>query len=294
MIVLRSRLFAAALICSLFSAPADAARIVTLAPHLAELVCAAGGCDQIVAVSAYSDFPSQLRRLPQIGDGFSFNLEAILALRPDHVLAWDGGTPASTVQRLRALGVAVTEIRVDRLDNVAPALQTIGTLLHTEPQAAAAAQAYRTRLAQLRARWRASTPIRVVYQIGVGPAYTVGGGSPISDVLALCGGVNVFSDLKPLAAPIGAEAMLAAQPQAVLFGGEDNLQQMRAYWSRLPGTQVIQRGTLYPINADWLARAAPRMLDGVEQVCQTLDDARRRWSAPPAAAPDHGAEAAPK
>jgi ABC-type hemin transport system substrate-binding protein len=263
-------------------------RIITLAPHLAELVCDAGACDQLVAVSAYSDFPPELARLPRIGDGFSFNLESIVALHPDRVLAWEGGTPAATVQRLRALGLTVDWIRIVHLQDVPAALDRLGRLLHTPAAAAAAAARFSKRLAALQLRWQGRPPLRVVYQIGTGPAYTVGGASPISEALAVCGGVNAFAGLSSLAAPIGAEAMLAAQPQALLFGGDDRLAAIRAYWARLPGAPVNRLGTFYRVDADWLARPTPRMLDGIEQVCTDLDDARRR-AAGSRVVPDRGA-----
>jgi ABC-type Fe3+-hydroxamate transport system substrate-binding protein len=256
------------------AASADAARVVTLAPHLAELVCAAGACDQLVAVSAYSDYPAPVKKLPQIGDGFSVSYERLLALKPDKVFAWDGGTPPATIARLRQLGLPVESLAVSGLDDVAAALERIGATLGTADAARTAADSYRSRLAQLRARWHDATPIRVVYQIGTTPAYSIGGKSPISAALAVCGGVNVFADMPQLAAPIAAEAMLAVHPDVVLFGGDDSTASIRAYWSHLPGAPVTRYNTIYAVNADLLARATPRLLDGIEQVCGKLDAAR--------------------
>ena len=274
------RLLAALLLgASAIAAAATPQRIVTLAPNLAELVCAAGGCARLVAVSAWSDYPASVKALPQIGDGFSFNYESLLAMRPDLVLAWSGGTPDEVVARLRALHLRVEPVKVEGLDGVADALQRIGGWLGTAAVADAAAQAYRERLAALRARWKNASPVRVAYQIGSSPAYTVNGHSPISAAMALCGGVNVFAGMDTLSGPVGAEAMLAAQPQAVFYGGEENRAAIEAYWARLPGSTVEQRGTLYPVDADWLARATPRLLDGVQQVCEGLDRARAKLAA---------------
>jgi ABC-type hemin transport system substrate-binding protein len=249
-------------------------RVVTLSPHLAELVCAAGACERLVGVSVHSDFPAAVNKLPRIGDAFAVNLEVVLGLRPDLVLAWDGGTPAETVQRLRGLGLRVESPTIKGLDGIADALEALGAELGTADSAAAAARAYRARLAALRARWRGVAPLRVVYQIETAPAYTINGRSPISEVMSLCGGVNVFADLPTLAAPVGAEAMLAAQPEAVLYGGEENTTTMDDYWEHLPTTPAARRHALYAVNADLLARAAPRVLDGVEEVCARLDEAR--------------------
>ena len=269
-------------------AAADAAaprRVVTLAPHLTELACAAGGCARLVGVSAYSDYPPQVKSLPQISDATTVNLEAVLGLKPDLVLAWDGGTPPETIARLRGLGLRVEPLRVRGLEDVALALQQTGALLGTTDPAAQAAQAYRARLAQLRARWRGAAPIRVVYQIETAPAYTINRDSPISEAIALCGGVNVFADLPRLAAPVSDEAMLAARPEVVIFGGEENARSIHDYWARLAGAPAQRDGNLYPVDANLLGRATPRRLDGVEQVCTVLDQARTRRDA--AQAPGH-------
>ncbi|MDR3417779.1 MAG: cobalamin-binding protein [Nevskia sp.] len=271
------RLLLGALGCALpLLAAAAAQRVVTLAPHLAELVCAAGACDRLVGVSVYSDYPPRVTRLPQVSDAASVNLEAVLALRPDLVLAWDGGTPSETVERLCGLGLRVEMLRVRGLDDVAAALERTGTLLGTEAAAHAAAQSYRQRLQGLRARWHGARPIRAVYQIETAPAYTVNRDSPISEAMSLCGGVNVFAGLPTLAAPVSAEAMLAARPEVVIFGGEENAAGIRTYWQRLSGAPAARLDNLYPVDANLLARAAPRVLDGVEQVCTVLDHARLR------------------
>ncbi len=265
-----------ALLCGGALAGAAPQRVVTLAPHLTELVCAVGGCDRLVGVSAYSNYPPQVSKLPQISDATTVNLEAVLGLKPDLVLAWDGGTPPETMARLRGLGLRVEPVQVKGLDDVAAALERTGALLGTTLAAQRAAQDYRARLAQLRARWRGASPIRTVYQIETAPAYTINRDSPISEAIALCGGINVFADLPRLAAPVSAEAMLAARPEAVIYGGEENTQSIRDYWARLAGAPAARNGNLYPIDANLLGRAAPRLLDGVEQVCTVLDQARVR------------------
>lgn len=270
-----------ALLMLTLALPLQAAeRVVTLAPHLAELVCAAGGCARLVGVSARSDYPPEVRARPQIGDAYAVNLEAVLALRPDLVLGWDGGTPVDRIDRLRRLGLKVETLRVEHLDEIGPALERLGRVLGTEAAAREAAEQYRQRLAALRERHRGDAPIRVVYQIETAPAYTINGASPISEAMAVCGGVNVFAALPRLAEPVGAEAMLAAAPEVVLFGGEDNAAAIRAYWQRLPGTPAAQAGNLYAVNADLLGRATPRLLDGIEEVCRRFDEARAKRGRP--------------
>lgn len=273
------RTLAALLLALVFSEARAATRIVTLSPHLAEMVCAVGACAQLVGVSARSDYPPEVTKLPQVGDGFAINAEAVLLLKPDLVLAWDGGTPAAAVARLRALGLNVEAIQVRQLDEVETALARVGALTGHDGEAAEVARRYRVQLAERRARHAHDAPIRAVYQIETAPAYTVGRASPISAALAICGGVNVFAGLGALAGSVSAEAMLAAAPEAVLYGSEENAEAIRRYWARLPGTPAMRYGNLDAIDADLLGRAGPRMIAGIDNVCAVLDRARARRAA---------------
>jgi len=253
-----------------------AGRVVTLAPHLAELVCAAGGCERLVAVTAYSNFPPQVSRLPQLGDAWSLNLEAILAQKPDLILAWDGGNSREAVTRLAKLGLRVQWLKVETLDGVATALEQVGGWLGTPDAGQTAANRYRASLAKLRDAHRNDAPIRVVYQIETSPAYTINGKSPISEALAVCGGINVFKDLPTLSAAVSQEAMLLAAPEAVIYGGEENTSAMQAYWARLKSVPAAKADNLFATDSDRLTRATPRVLDGIDAVCAALATARKR------------------
>lgn len=262
--------------CGKTSAPAAAAtpavRVVTLAPHLAELVCAAAGCEALVAVTAYSDYPAEIKKLPVVGDVAQFNLEAMLALRPTRVIAWDGGTPAAQIEKLKTVNVPVTLLRIDTLDGVADALLQLGRELGTTARAEAAASDYRARLAILRARYAGTAPVRVLYQIETAPVYSINHTSPISEAITLCGGINVFADLPTLAAPVTDESVLAARPQVVIHGITDAAA-VTAYWARF-AKAARERPQLVGIDPDLLARSGPRLAQGVEQLCTALQAAR--------------------
>lgn len=269
---------AAFLIAASFYAVAAGAaeRVVALAPHLAELSCAAGGCSKLVGVVNFTDFPAQAEKLPHVGDAFSVNTEAIIGLKPDLVLAWDGGTPPETVERLSSLGLHVEAIKVRTLADVATALERVGQLLGTADAGKSAAAAYRKRLAEISARYRGAKPLRVMYQIEANPAFTINQQSPISEVIALCGGVNVFASLPQLAAPVTKESVLAANPDVVIYGEQDMGAEIRHYWAAFPQSKVQKHHNLYPVNASLLGRYSQRMLDGAEQVCAALQTARSK------------------
>ena len=268
-------LFLAAL---LIATPCFAAhRVVTLSPHLAELVCAAGGCDQLAGVVAYSDYPPQVMQLPQVGDAFNLNMERLLTLRPDLVLSWEGGGGMQDAARLRSLGLRVEKLRVSDLDDIAKVLRQIGRWLGTSGVADAQAEEVQRRLQLLRTQYRSRSPVKVFYQVQTEPLYTVSRGSPINQAITLCGGVNVFASLGSLAAPVGLEAVLAAKPDVVVYAEQDE-PNGRLFWERHRELQAAAAGRVYAVDANRLARATPRMLDGIEQLCEAMDRAREKIS----------------
>ncbi|MES2682780.1 MAG: ABC transporter substrate-binding protein [Pseudomonadota bacterium] len=266
--------------CKPAAAPAKASqRVITLAPHLAELVCAAAGCEMLVAVTSYSDFPPEITRLPVVGDVAQVNLEAVLALQPTQVIVWEGGTPAAQRARLHTVKLPVTALRIEHLEDVADALVQLGTLLGTPQRAQAAAADYRQRLSALRVAHQGARPVRVLYQIATAPVYSINRLSPISEAISLCGGTNVFADLPTIAAPVTDEAVLAARAQVVIHG-PDSTAAVAAYWARF--TQASETPpTLVAIDSDLLARAGPRLIEGVEQLCAALERVRHPATALP-------------
>ncbi len=243
--------------------PAPAARIVSLAPHLTELAYAAGAGDRMVGAVDYSDFPAPARELPRVGSDAQINLESVLALRPDLIVAWPNAGSVRAVDRLAALGLPVFRSEPRALEDIATTLERIGALAATSAQAQAAARAFRARRAELEKRYSARPKLRVFYQVWERPLLTVNGDHVISKVIALCGGENVFAALPLIAPEVDAEAVLRANPQVVLSsraGAEP------PKW--LPASRF------YVIPADLVQRHTPRLLDGAEAVCRALDDAR--------------------
>jgi ABC-type Fe3+-hydroxamate transport system, periplasmic component len=138
------------------------------------------------------------------------------------------------------------------------------------------ARRYTRRLDALR-RTHADAPrLRVFYQIGTEPAYTVNRRSTVSQALAVCGGVNVFADLPRIADPVSAEAVMHAAPQAVFYGRDEPAAPMRAYWARLGSVPAVRHHARFRIDADLLARPGPRLVDGIKAVCADLDRLRER------------------
>jgi len=269
------------LACAASAEPAEPAapaeRIVTLSPHLAELAYAAGAGDHLVGTVSWSDYPPAAARLPRIGDAFRLDLEALAMLSPDLVLAWKGGNPDALLKTLEAQGYRVVALAPQSLDEIGEQLARIGRLAGSPAVAEAAADSYRARLAALRAAQAGKRPVSVFYQVSRRPLYTVGGRQLISEIIALCGGRNIFAELKALAPAVGMEAVIARNPEVILTS--DAQRGELAAWRRWPGIAAVERGNLFSVDGDQVARPSPRVLDGAAQVCAALD--RARATAPP-------------
>lgn len=261
--------------------PAPAQRVVSLAPHVTELLYAAGGGAKIVGAVSYSDYPPQAQQLPRVGDNKSLDLERIVALKPDLIVVWRHGNAQRQLDRLRELHIPLFFSEPHHLDDVAVSLTKLGELLGTSPTADAAAAAYRRDIARLRARYADRPAVSVFYQVWDQPLMTLNGEHMVSDVIELCGGRNVFAKLQPLVPTVSTEAVLAANPQAIVTAApgatkpDTTLPQLGA-WRAWPRLSAVANNNLFSIDGDLINRPAPRIALGAKQMCEDLDLARSR------------------
>jgi iron complex transport system substrate-binding protein len=257
--------------------PAPARRVVSLAPHLTELLYAAGAGRFVVGALDYSDYPPAARALPRVGSESGIDLEAVLALRPDLVVAWPNAGSRRSVERLAGLGLPVFRSEPRELDDIARTLLRFGALAGTQPQAQAAADAFRARAAALSARYSRRPVVRVFYQVWDRPLQTVNGEHVITKVLRLCGGDNVFAALPLIAPEVDREAVLQANPQVIVASAADGVRAPGLDdWKRFPGLAAAAHGHLYTVPAELIQRHTPRILDGAERLCGLLEAVRAR------------------
>ncbi len=255
--------------------PEPAQRIVALAPYLTELAFAAGAGAKLIGVSAYSDFPPAAAELEVISDSAHVNLERIVRLKPDLVLAWRTGNRSRDIAAMEARGERVFVTEPSRLEDIPRLLRTIGRLAGTEGAAAEQAAAIEARFAALRERYADRSEMRVFYEIWHEPVMTVNGRHYVSAMLALCGGRNVFADAPPLTPVISREQLLAVDPDAILVSAPPpQAAAMIAAWKRWPSLRAVKRDALYAIDPVLVNRMGARVADGAEALCAALDRAR--------------------
>jgi iron complex transport system substrate-binding protein len=262
------------------SAPA---RIVSLSPHITELLFAVGAGDRIVGVDSYSDYPPPAKRIPRVADVFAIDVERLLTVRPDLVIYWTSGTPIRQQDQLKSMGFRLYGTEQRRLADISAALVDFGRLAGTETQGRQAAAQFDAGLRALRVRYRNRPTLSVFYQVWDRPMYTLTGAHVVSEALALCGARNVFADLKGLAPVVETEAVLARDPDVVIVAAiGDEGRRLARVWESFAGLKAARRQHVYLVEPDLLNRMSPRILQGIDGLCRTLDQARLR--APPAAA----------
>ncbi|MDJ0748332.1 MAG: helical backbone metal receptor [Woeseiaceae bacterium] len=250
-----------------------AQRVVTFAPHLAELMFAVGADEQLVGVSAWSDFPPPVRDLPLVGDAFTVDQEQLRLLEPDLLLVWESGMPSSTVDELRRANYRVEVIRTRGIADVGDAMARIGELTGRQDVAAEAIARYEREIDDLRTTYADAAPVNVFFQVSARPLYTVNGEHFISEVIAVCGGRNVFADLDDLAPSVAVEAVIERNPDVMLAGtgaGDDAFD----VWNRWPDLAANRYGNQFLIPGDLIGRATPRLAAAGRAVCLALDQAR--------------------
>lgn len=254
-----------------------AQRIVTLAPHMAETLYAAGAGERLVGTVEFSDYPLEAQKVRRVGGYSRVDLEAVAALKPDLVIGWQSGNAPSTLDALRALGLTVYVSQPERIEDVAREIERFGELAGTEKVAQPKAAELRRRQAALQREYASRPTVRTFYQIWKQPLATIGGKQIISSVISLCGGENVFATLGNLAPTVSVEAVIAANPEAIVASGMDAARpEWLDDWKRWTTIAAVARDNLFFVPPELIQRHTPRLLDGAEILCRQLESARQK------------------
>ncbi len=263
---------------SVFHFEGNASRIITLSPHLTEIVYAAGAGDRLIATVEYSNYPEPANDVPRIGDAFRIDIERIIALRPDLVIAWDSGNPRAAVTQLRTLGLAVWSVEIDEPDEIADVLDSLGQLTGQAEPARSASREIRQRLTALAGQYEGVESLPYFYQIGTRPLFTINGNHLISKGLERCGGRNIFSHEPGLAFQVSYESVIVADPDALFAPWQENTPNPLDAWQDWPSMKAVNQQALFLLPADSVSRATPRFLDSLELACKLLHQLRGRMT----------------
>mgnify|MGYP000093056096 FL=1 len=254
----------------LSGAAATPQRIISLTPHLTELLYDIGAGDRIVATDDASDFPPEVAPLPRVANYRSINLEALLAQKPDLVLAWRSAQ-SRMLAPVEKLGIPVFYSEPTDFASLADEMRSLGRLLGTRQKADQQADAYLARLNALKQRYGKPKPVSVFYQLWYPPLTSVNDSTWPGHAIRLCGGRNIMADAKAPYPQVGLEQVIKANPGLILAGSRDPA--VLAHWRQWPMLDAVKQQRLVLINPDELHRFTPRALNAVEQLCEAIEQA---------------------
>ncbi|GLS83611.1 cobalamin-binding protein [Paraferrimonas haliotis] len=244
-------------------------RIVALSPHVVELLFSLGVGDRIVATVEHADYPKAANDIPRIGNVHGLSFEAIIALEPDLILAWEGGTPKPQLQRLAELGIPVAYSHSKTISELPEQLAQLGALVGRESQAQQLITQVNEELTKLSAQNRQIAKVRLFYQLWDMPLMTVAKGSWVHSLIEVCHGDNVFAGLAKAYPQVSVEQVLKQQPQLIVIAQQQTPERV-AFWEKWQQLPAVANKQLVFLNPDILHRPTLRTLEGVKQLCGAI------------------------
>ncbi len=260
-----------------------AKRVISLAPHVTELMFAAGAGDKLVGVVEYSDYPSDAVSVARIGDATNIDFERIVELQPDLIIGWQTGNPSRLIEKLKSLSFQVYLSEPTDFENVASTIENIGQMTGDVDTARPVASDLRRDVQALAAKYDGATTVSVFHPIWSDPLMTLGRKHIFSKVLQLCGGQNIFDQLDTVSAEIDIEAVLNADPDIIL-GGDRKVtdaarNKLKKQWRSWPTLTAVKNDHVFLMQSDLIHRPTPRLLDGATELCEILEQVRNQAGA---------------
>lgn len=255
-------------------------RIVSLMPHATELLFEVGAGDQVVGAVQYSDYPEAAKLIPRVGGYSSLNIEAIIALKPDLLIAWPEGNRNRELDRLKTLGLPILVSDPREFHDIAKALTLYGKVTGNEAEAKVAVQEFNKKLNYLRMTYSidensTEDKVSVFYQVWNAPLMTQNGNTFISRAIELCGGENIFSDLPMTNPQVSIESILVKDPQVIVASGMGQSRpEWLDDWRQFKTLRAVRNNQLYHILPELFQRPTSRFLIGTQQLCEAMQVAR--------------------
>mgnify|MGYP000664834320 FL=1 len=250
-------------------------RIVSLMPHATELLFEVGAGDQVVGAVKYSDYPEEAKNIPRVGGYSALNIEAIVALEPDLLIAWPEGNRNRELERLKALGLPILVSDPREFKDIANALVIYGKITGKDKEAKIALDGFNKKLKYLSDTYSSQEKVSVFYQVWNSPLMTQNGNTFISRAIELCGGNNIFSELPMTNPQVSIESILVQNPQVIVASGMGKARpEWLDDWRQYTTLQAVQKNHLFHILPELFQRPTSRFLIGTEQLCQAMEQSR--------------------
>ncbi|HWQ89356.1 MAG TPA: cobalamin-binding protein [Desulfitobacteriaceae bacterium] len=246
-------------------------RIVSLSPSNTEIAFAIGLGDKMVGVTDYCNYPEEALKIAKVGGFSTPNMETVLALKPDLVLA--GNKHEEQVKKLEEMNIPVLVLVPASMDDVFEAMTMMGQATGKTKEADDLISDMKNRLTTIESKVD-STPeqdrVRVYYEVSSEPLMSAGSASIINEVISLAGGKNIFADLAERYPKISQEVLIERNPQFILYPGSHGSEGFdpkeigaRPMWNKIT---AVKENKLFNVNADTISRPGPRLVEAVENL----------------------------
>ena len=244
-----------------------AGKIVSLSPHLTELLFSLGVGDRIEATVDFSDYPEAALNIPRLGNAFSVSVEAVIEQSPDLIVAWMTGGNHRTFEQLRALGYPVFVNEASSLVGIAVAVQQLGILVGKPERGLELAENFRVDLERLRQSSSGAGSPKVFFQISDAQLYTVNSQHLIGQAIEVCGAENIFSDVEFFVPMVSYESVVERNPDVLVVSSP--YPGYKSAWDDRCN-DLGWGGRVRTIDASLITRPSLRMLEGIKMLCETL------------------------
>lgn len=250
-------------------------RVISLSPSTTELAYAAGLGEKLIAVSEHSDYPEFATKLDKVANYQGINIERIISLQPDLILAWPAGNPAQDLAKLRQFGFHIYNTQAASLEDIAISIEQLSQYSDDPAQGQSVADNFRSQLVQLKQKYNTTQPVSYFYQLSEKPIITVAQENWPSEVFSFCGGKNVFANSSVAYPQVGIEQVILANPE-VIFTSRHAIENGSMWQPWNEQLQALQNKHMWTLNSDWINRPTYRTLHAITQVCELFETVRKK------------------
>ena len=250
--------------------------IIALAPHIVEMLYDIGAGEQIIGTTEHSDYPEQAKKIPRIGNYVRLQLERVIELQPDLIIAWKSGNPSDDLDRLTTLGFNVVYSQPHTFEDIAREIEHFAKLTGHTKQGKHLSEKFIADLNNIKAKYRAKSEIKVFYELWSRPLTTIAKGSWPQQHLNICGATNPFEQVSTPYPQVNIERVLQEPIALIIQPLSVNQKDREGFnwqdWSIIP---AVKNNHIIKPDADALHRMTLRSLGELKKLCDDIDKIRQ-------------------
>lgn len=250
-------------------------RIVALSPSSVEMLYAIGVGDSVVATVEYADFPEAAKKIKRVGSYVGVQIENIVALKPDLIIAWRSGNKQSDLKKLESLGFDLLYVDPITMQKVRDDMLRLGKKIGVEENAQAAVDKFDKKYHSIKNQYKNKSSVRVFYQLWYDPIRTVGENSWVQSLIEDCNGQNIFKGASAPYPVVSMESVLSKNPETIVMASHsEKKQSTEKVWNKWKMLSAVKNEQIHVVDGSKLLRAGPRAIEGLALLCTAIDKAR--------------------